>query len=223
MKGIAVELLHSLIFYMLFFVEFVGPNACDNKPCQNGGVCELNGNDTTEFVCFCSPDYTGDRCQYSKQMIPVCFVIHSASLAQHGPLRRVLILLVASAAYFLIWQYLIILFLQIKILATRTMTDQYVLTMAHATMFPSLPNTMQLTGRISVIVKEPTTRDRAVQYVSQSLHFRRLRRIIIFTIVGVIQWMKQKSVQNSSLILHLHAIIFTDKSYQVICDVVLLY
>ena len=63
--------------------------------------------------------------------------------------------------------HLIISNLQIKIHATITMPDPSVPTMAYATMFRSWPNTILLTGRISATAKEPTTRDRAVQYVSQ--------------------------------------------------------
>ena len=63
--------------------------------------------------------------------------------------------------------HLIISNLQIRIHATITMPDPCVLTTAYATMFRSWPNTILLTGRISVTAKEPTTRDRAVQYVSQ--------------------------------------------------------
>ena len=48
-----------LIFKLCLFL--VAP--CDQKTCENGATCEIDG---SEAVCICIDGYYGDRCQRGK-------------------------------------------------------------------------------------------------------------------------------------------------------------
>ena len=39
-------------------------NSCASNPCQNGGTCVPNGNNT--FTCLCDPEFVGSTCQTGK-------------------------------------------------------------------------------------------------------------------------------------------------------------
>ena len=41
----------------------IEPNACFEKPCKNGGICETNQDGT--FLCLCPIGWTGLKCEYS--------------------------------------------------------------------------------------------------------------------------------------------------------------
>lgn len=47
-------------------------NACENKPCLNGGTCTPTGTGST-FICSCNSGYSGTYCQICKPSKPFTF------------------------------------------------------------------------------------------------------------------------------------------------------
>ncbi len=36
---------------------------CKSTPCQNNGTCQYSNENSKEFICICSPLFTGTNCQ----------------------------------------------------------------------------------------------------------------------------------------------------------------
>ena len=51
-----------LLHFHPLFSSLLATGPCASSPCQNGGQCFMNGDDTA-YTCLCTSDFAGMNCE----------------------------------------------------------------------------------------------------------------------------------------------------------------